>query len=197
VLGVSKGAEAALLLATQRKDVNAVVLGMPSSVVWAGINWNRGGAGTKSSWSLNGEPLPHLPYGRFDWNAGQQSVYENGLAALRDHPDAIIPVETTSAPLMLICGEADDLWPSCPMARQIEMRAADRNGPDVTLLAYKDAGHEGVGTPVDPESSGYERIARKGGTAEGNAEARKDAWPKIVAFFSAELAVAQNVETER
>ncbi|MFM7377128.1 MAG: acyl-CoA thioester hydrolase/BAAT C-terminal domain-containing protein [Erythrobacter sp.] len=44
VMGASKGAEAALLIASRRHDVAAVVAGMPTSVAWNGVNWANGGA---------------------------------------------------------------------------------------------------------------------------------------------------------
>jgi len=187
LMGVSKGAEAGLIVAARRPELDAVVLGVPSSVAWTGINWNFGGAGRKPSWTRDGEPVPALPYGRYDWESGVYSVYEGGLAAVDDHPDAVIPVEAVEAPMLLICGEADSLWPSCPMARQIEARAAERAGPTVTLLAYPEAGHFSIGLPVAEDHPGYERLAEFGGDPAGNAAARADGWPRIVAFFESRL----------
>ena len=65
IVGGSKGAEAALIVATRHPDLRAVVAAMPSSVAWQGIDWNimnmifnpPGG-----SWSLGGKPIPFLPY---------------------------------------------------------------------------------------------------------------------------------------
>jgi len=60
VVGGSKGAEAALLIASLYPQIKAVVAGAPSSVVWPGIRGTRNG----SSWTLAGADLPALPYGR-------------------------------------------------------------------------------------------------------------------------------------
>ncbi len=183
VVGASKGAEAGLILAARRDDIDAAALGAPSSVAWAGINWAIGGGGLNSSWSLGGEPLPYLPYGRFDGKTGVYSVYAGGLEALSDHPDAVVPVEKAAGPILLVCGEVDTLWPSCPMARQVEARAAANDGPEVTVLAYRDAGHAAIGVPVAADSPGYERLGGLGGSPDGNAAARDDGWPKLVGFL--------------
>ncbi len=191
VIGISKGAEAALLVATRHPELRAVVAGVPSSVVWAAINWEYGGGGIESSWSHGGKPVPALAYGAYDWDQGVYSVYKNGLGALAQHPETIIPVEKALAPLMLICGEADALWPSCEMARQVESRARAQGGPAVELHAYKDAGHAAIGVPVPKSNPNYERLGSLGGTPEGNAQAREDGWPKIIAFLKANLAPPQ------
>lgn len=192
VVGSSKGAEAALLIATRHPELKAVVAGMPSSVVWPGVDWEYGfGSGDGSSWSLGGRPLEHLPYGVFDFGKGTGSLYQTGLARAARHPGAAIPVERARAPLLLVCGEADALWPSCPMARQVAARAAARRGPRVTLLAYQDAGHAVFGTPVARSDPRRGRLgARTGGSPEGNAAAREDGWPKAVAFLERAMAQA-------
>jgi dienelactone hydrolase len=157
---------------------------MPSSVVWPGVDWEYGfGSGSGSSWSQGGEPLDYVPYGDFDFKAGIRSRYDGGLAQASRHPNAIIPVERARSPILLICGEADALWPSCPMARQVRARATERRGPEVKVLAYSDAGHAVFGTPVPKGGRRRERLGSTGGSQAGNAAAREDAWPKILAFL--------------
>ena len=184
VVGSSKGAEAALLIATRHPELRATVAAMPSSVVWPGVDWEyRFGSGEGSSWSAGARPVPFLPYGDFDFAKGIRSRYENGLARLARHPEAIIPIEKARGALLLVCGEADALWPACPMARQITARAASNGRPNVRLLAYPQAGHAVFGMPLPAGSPARARLGRTGGTAEGNGAAREDAWPKVVAFI--------------
>jgi dienelactone hydrolase len=184
VIGGSKGAEAALLIATRHPELKAVVAAMPSSVVWPGVDWEYGfGSGSGSSWSEGGEPLDHVPYGDFDYKVGIRSRYDGGLAHASRHPGAIIPIERAGSPILLICGESDSLWPSCPMARQVLARAAKRGGPEVKVLAYRDAGHAVFGTPVPKGDPKRERLGSTGGSSAGNAAAREDAWPKVVNFL--------------
>lgn len=187
IVGYSKGAEAGLLVATRYPGIRAIALGMPSSVVWDGMSGENYMLGSfSSSWSEKGEPVPHLAYkGRPD-DRGLMAVFEGGLEQLDKNPSAIIPVEKYRGKLLLVCGEAEKLWPSCPMTDQIAARAAAKGAPVPVVLRYKDAGHAVMGAPfVDPATA--KKWSKLGGTAAGNTAARIDSWPKIVAFLNAEL----------
>jgi len=192
VLGGSKGGEAALLVGTRARGLKAVIAGMPSSVVWPGIS--RSAAAAQSSWTVGGVPMAFLPYagGSFA-TRGIFGLYNDALPDLPQHPDAVIPVERISSPLLLICGEADSLWPSCPMAEQILSRLKSKGRPAASVLRYRDAGHAVLGTPVDLSSPNYAALAQFGGTAAGNAAARADGWPKIIAFLQAAMLPSQRV----
>lgn len=191
LVGGSKGAEAVLLAATRNERLRAVVAGMPTSVVWKGINWSRGGQSQHSSWTSGGAELPTMPYAAWNMNDGIISVYRSvedpGQRAQAER--AAIPVERARATLMLVCGEAETMWPACPMSRAIEARAAQRGGPQVQILAYRDAGHLLFGPPVPRTSTFFKRLDMFGGTVEGNAAARVDGWPRVVAFLKAETGV--------
>lgn len=181
VFGYSKGAEAALLVATRHPDLRAVVAGSPSSVVWPGVNPRS--FDPVSSWTADGRPLPVLPYGplRPSLLLGHlDTVYRGGLKHLAHHPTAVIPVEKIRGTVLLICGQDDSLWPSCEMARQVERRANELNGPHVVVLAYSRAGHRCVGVPLSAKSSELGSLSRWGGSAAGNNAARADAWPKVL-----------------
>ena len=190
VMGASKGAEAALLIASRRTDLRAVVAGMPSSVAWNGVNWGSGGQSEHASWTTGGKELATMPFGDWDQADGIISVYRNiedpvqQAAAAR----AFIPVETARANVMLVCGEAETMWPACPMARQVASRSQAKSGPPVTVLAYKDAGHFVFGPPIDRNHSFYPRLGEFGGTVEGNAAARANSWPKVIAFLRQAMA---------
>jgi dienelactone hydrolase len=187
IVGYSKGAEAGLLVATRTPGIRAAVLGMPSSVVWDGMSGENYLLGSfSSSWSAQGAPVPHLAYKGQPDARGLMAVFENGLKELDKNPSAIIPVEQYRGKLMLVCGEAEKLWPSCPMTDQIVARAAKAGGPPVTVLRYKDAGHGVMGAPFTDDKT-RENWSQMGGTEEGNAAARADSWPKIIAFLKAEL----------
>jgi len=184
VVGGSKGGEAALLIGTRDRRLKAVVAGMPSSVVWPGIGDSA--TFTESSWTAGGAPLPFLPYafGSFA-KGGIFGLYNDALPNLPQHPDAVIPVERIAKSILLVCGEADSLWPSCPMADQISDRLKSKGRPAAIVLRYKDAGHAVFGAPTDKTSPNYAALANFGGTAEGNAAARADGWPKVISFLNA------------
>lgn len=192
IMGTSKGAEAALLVASRRPDVSAVVAAMPSHVVWQGFDWSFVPVET-SSWSAGGAPISFLPITTVSWDG---NVYTPALTNADKHPEAVIPVEQIAGPVMLVCGEADSLWPSCPMARAVKARRdAQGDGAATTLLAYKDAGHGGAGRPLPKGKEVPWIITMFGGTKEGNVAARADGWPRILAFLRQALAENQGKET--
>jgi dienelactone hydrolase len=162
----------------------ALVVASPSSVVWPGISQTS--ASPPSTFTLAGQPLPDTPYGWAGPSTTIFQLYALGLNALDQHKDAIIPVERINGPVMLVCGEADTLWPSCPMSRQVRDRlSASGFGHAVTLLSYPGAGHASFGPPRD--GGGAPGWAALGGTPEGNQAARMDDWPKSVAFMDSAL----------
>lgn len=186
VVGASKGAEAALLVASRRPDLRAVVAGTPTSVAWPGINWAKGGQSSHSSWTAGGQELPTMPFS--DWKASEgiisvyRSVEDSARAAEVER--AAIPVERASAAVLLVCGEAETMWPACPMARMVRARSKSRKGPPVTILAYRDAGHFVFGPVIAPDQLFYKKLDTFGGTVAGNAFARADSWPQVVAFLA-------------
>jgi dienelactone hydrolase len=130
--------------------------------------------------SLAGRPLPYLPYG-LSGGSGVYNLFDDGLNALPQHPDAVIPVEKINGPVMVICGKRDGLWPSCRMSAQVVARLAANNFKHaVRILKYAEAGHAVFGPTVFPETPTFTAL----GGAAGNA-ARLDSWPKAVSFIDA------------
>ncbi|MGH7921491.1 MAG: acyl-CoA thioester hydrolase/BAAT C-terminal domain-containing protein [Candidatus Dormibacteraceae bacterium] len=158
VLGISKGAEAALLLGTRDPRVRAVVALSPTSVVWANVGPGRDGADHpyRSSWTADGRPLPFVPYDD-DWTVPEagpavayRAMYESSLARFGDRVAAArIPVELIAGPVLVSGGGDDQLWPSDRFAREIaEARAA--RGLTTRLITSPAAGHL-VLLPGEPE----------------------------------------------
>lgn len=185
-VGASKGGEAAMVMAARTPELKAVVGYVPSHVVWAGFNlrepWKN--MTNRSTWSADGHPVPYLPYTREYRGGPLLDLYTKSLESLPQHPNAIIPVENSAGPLLLVCGEQDTLWPSCPMARAIEERALASDGPPVTVLAYPDAGHFVSGPPGEPGSFDLTTL---GGTQAGGEYALTDGWPRVLDFLRANL----------
>lgn len=184
VMGTSKGGEAAMLIATRHPELRAVVGFVPSNVVWPGIDlaepWRM--VNIQSSWSEEGDPVPALPYGR-SGGSDLKATYDVGLDQLGEHPDAAIPIEESSAPVLTVCGVEDSLWPSCRMSEALRERSESAGGPPVEVLAYDDAGHFGVGPPIDASYP----LDEMGGTVAGNQAAREDGWPRVLDFLAAQL----------
>jgi dienelactone hydrolase len=199
IMGGSKGAELALLLAaTYPDDIRAVVAYKPSAVVWAGLpkNPTDNFRGTKSSWTLNGERLPFVngafTFDLFKLFAGQdaalRSSYEEGLKDETAVAAALIPVEKIKGPVLLISGGDDQLWPSAPMGDMVIERLTANDHPYAyDHLIYESAGHE-ITVPFVPmmSSTQWGHILM-GGTPEANAYASADTWPKVLAFLEEPL----------
>jgi hypothetical protein len=99
IVGVSKGAELALLSASRNPRIKAVVAIAPSSVVFQ--NLGRGRAST-SSWTSGGADVPFAPFiqsDAFDKTRRLVDLYEASLEVAP--PAARIPVERISGPILL------------------------------------------------------------------------------------------------
>ena len=184
--GVSKGAELAALLAAERPDAfNAVVLYSPSAVVNQGI---YDGDGEISSWTIHGEALPFIPYDDdlIDYSSGLPDLFEGYRAPLSDRElvdAARIPVDRISAPILMVAGEDDGVWPAAMMAKMMETYRIETHTdhPDDQLRTYPGAGH-GVSYPYWPLTISYGMV--KGGTVEGDANATTDAWQASFEFLA-------------
>jgi hypothetical protein len=183
--GTSVGGEVALTVASHYPQIKAVVAAVPSSVVWPGISHTN--PNPPSTFTQAGQPLPDLPYGGGAFTS-VYDLYARGLPALDQHPAAIIPVERINGPVMLICGKADTLWPSCPMSEQVTARLKARHfRRPVAFLSYADAGHAVFGPPADPASPHFAALGSLGGSPQGNQAARQDNWPRAMAFMDEAL----------
>ena len=193
VVGVSKGSEAALLTASNFPDlVHAVGAMVPTSVVWEGADARARFGGDphfdgpgKSSWSLNGKPLPFVhKFVSPQRLANRPTAFLDEYEPPLDHPvdpDTIIPVERIRAPVFLAGAGDDFAWPSLRMARDVKARLiAHHFKPLVELHEYSLAGH-GIAPP------GFRTGATLGGTASENARAGADAWTHLILFLDANL----------
>lgn len=186
IMGVSKGAELALLVASRTPEITAVVVGVPSNVVWQGID--QSGAPTGSSWTEGGRPLAWTPY---DFSRGFVGIFQLYAGAIDHAPaEAEIPVERINGPILMLSGQADTLWPSAEMANRVEQRLrAHGFAHPVTNIAYPEAGHAVFGPPIaDPTSPNLQRALSVGGTVPALVAARADGWPRVVTFLREALA---------
>ena len=194
VMGMSKGAELALLLATRLSELRAVVAYAPSSVAWAAV----GKPGP--SWTFKGEPVPFVPISpaakpRFEDDGKTMVISPIYLESLQNREavqQARIPVEKINGPVLLISGGDDQLWPSELMADMVMARLKETKFRQAYQhIAYKDAGHY-IGIPYGPTGhtvrSGTMLL---GGTPEANARAQADSWPKVLQFLQRSLRTHQ------
>jgi dienelactone hydrolase len=189
VIGGSKGAEAALLLASRDRRVRAVVASTPTDHAWQSVDWN--GWSDTPSWTQAGTPVPYLRYAPFDPAAGMRAMYDRSVA---DAPPALreaarIPVDRSDAAILLIAGEDDALWGAVEASERIAATlAAAGHAREVRVLRYADAGHVVfIGRTLDADDPLLARILPMGGTREGVVAAINDAWPQALAFLERNL----------
>lgn len=187
VFGFSKGAEAALLLASRNASVRAVVAAAPSCVAWEGLNrWLPAG---RSSWSANGMPVPYSPYDRSIEKSSPIAMYTRSLGAAVDMHDTKIPVEKIKGPVLLLSGDGDRLWPSSRMAEQIMVRFEQHGFSH----AHQHICYPGAGHAVAPLFRLRDRMLFRvmsgifGGDAQANRSAQRDAWNRTVTFLDQHL----------
>jgi dienelactone hydrolase len=182
IVGVSKGAEAALLVAARNSQVCAVVTGAPSSVAWQGFN-PQNPMSSGPSWTVGGHAVPYAPYDVSAPFTSLRDLYARSLA--KAAPAAQLPIERIKGPVLLVSGREDAVWPSTQMADALVSRAERLGKKDVKHLAFDQAGHAAFGKPapsvaVIPPAL----VAQSGGTAEGNQQARLKSWSATTAFLS-------------
>jgi len=185
VMGVSKGAEAALLVAAHDRRISSVVALAPTSVVWANVGpgWDGVTYPYRSSWSLGGRPVSFVPYDE-EWSSAQftgpvpyRGQYERSLAVHADRvEDATIPVEDVRGQMLLVCGGDDQMWPSAWFAEQVRARRT-AHGLTTQVVSDPEAGHLPAlpgETPRPPNG----RIDH-GGSEAANRRLGAAAWPQI------------------
>ncbi|MCO7188381.1 MULTISPECIES: acyl-CoA thioester hydrolase/BAAT C-terminal domain-containing protein [unclassified Pseudoalteromonas] len=140
LVGWSKGAEAALLLATRDPQISKVVAIAPSSVVWAGIlkDWQKVPA---SSWTEQGKALPHVPFKPSGPVNGLRDLYTQSLSNRADADLADIPVTAIRAQVTLMSGEKDTIWPAPQMAETICNKMNAKRAGQCEHLYYEGLDH--------------------------------------------------------
>lgn len=198
LIGYSRGAEAALLLASVYPDeFKAVVAGAPGAYVTSGLKNTI--YAPIPSWTLEGEDLPYLtfkyrPAQMFSMLGGMikrkpvsfLSIWENSLSKQELAEASRIEVERIKAPVLLIAGGQDQVWPSERFAKKIaqEMVRVPRQ------LHFEGAGHFLAfpyalpGMPANVLMHvGGRMIMDFGGTKAANAEATKKSWKELLCFL--------------
>jgi dienelactone hydrolase len=190
VIGISKGGELALLVASRSAQVGAVVAILPSSHVWQGVS-RSGRPPLKSSWTEGGKAIPFARYRRPGPGFLLRLMLRRPLtmralyAPPADESEAAIPVERIQGPILLVSATNDSLWPSTTFCELIEGRLKERGfGYDCRHLRCEGAGH-GIGLfDSDSSSSVHERPGSSirldlGGSPQADSDCRRTMWPEI------------------
>jgi dienelactone hydrolase len=207
VLGVSRGAELALLLGTRFPQIRSVAAFAPSSVSWAAGGRDKTTREPIPTWTWSDAPLPFapLPLRRFMLRSAfpvaafrRPVMFRNLFRAGLRNRDAVgratIPVERVAGPILLVSGGDDHVWPAAEMSEAIVARLKrHRFGHAIEHFHYPRAGHM-LRYPFLPTTSRYSRNPHLrnvrysfGGTASADADAQADSWPRMIAFLRASL----------
>jgi len=202
IVGRSRGAELALLLATRFPAIRSVVAYCPSSIVWNGLRGDE--PVDLSAWRESDRPVPFLSLMATGLSDLRSRVLRTAPVALTPlfgaaldgavPPETIIPVEKTNGPILLISGDDDRMWPSARMGDQIIERLAAHGHPFRSRhCRYPGAGHlmrsPGVPTSVLDNTFAF------GGRGPAQAAANRAAWTESIAFLRESLGLHSRTET--
>lgn len=181
LIGLSYGAEAALLTACLDDRVDGVVAVAPTDVAWEGQHLDDADP-RRSKWTHQGRPVPFVPLDRA-WQPSSASpsyveLYERSreLAGPGIVAAATIPVERFRGELVLVAGGDDQVWASARAADRIVERR-DRAGLATVVVHDARAGHPVVlpgETPPDPR-----RPYEVGGDVGAPERLGAAAWPHL------------------
>jgi dienelactone hydrolase len=163
LVGSSRGAELALLLAAHYDWVGAVV-----SYAGSGVPWDT--PLDEPAWTHDGEPVPHIVADEHPTNTDLDD---------RDLESKAPPVENADSPILLLSGQDDNIWNASRLSDVVVDRLDVNDYPhDYDHRTYDDCGHL-VGTPYAPVA-GIEDVDHAGGTARGTVRASEDCWPAVL-----------------
>jgi uncharacterized protein len=126
LIGGSKGAELALLLASQYPDIKAVVGIVPGSAVFAGHTDTM----ETSAFSSNGRQFPFVPVPEsaipYLRKRDLRGAWDEMIKDKEAMEKAAIPVEKINGPVFLLSATKDEYWPSDKMSEAMIARLKQR-----------------------------------------------------------------------
>jgi uncharacterized protein len=176
VMGMSHGAEAALLLGTMDTRIDVVIALAPGAHVWS---WIEDDVQT-SHWSWQGEPLPFVPFD-LSWEPTDDppsyvDAYRQRLKLFpAEAAAARIPAERFKGELVLMAGGDDKVWPAVEFAEQIALR---RGSLETRAMIGAQAGHRFIFPGEEPKVGG--QAMARGGSDEADRAFGTRAWPVLL-----------------
>ncbi|NOY36849.1 MAG: acyl-CoA thioesterase [Chlorobi bacterium] len=196
ILGMSKGAELALILASRYPFITRVAVFAPHAYCFQGLAFKN-----VSSWTYEGKPLPFIQL-KNRWVFASMirgfiknkpfrftDIYKKGLHAAQNKKAARIKIENAQADLMLFTSKECGMWNTYDGSVEIMNTLREHNyHHSYHMIVYEDAGEPYYVPYVFPVGWTTTKIAPRlvlsmGGTLKGNAHARADSWEKAIEFF--------------
>ncbi len=161
VMGVSKGGEAALLLASYFPEkVKAVIGIVPSSNIFQGLEEFKPSNKEVSSWSYKGKDIPYAPLVKNDnlkralelWEKEQKiewtEVYRDAIKEPEIDKKSAIMLEKAKCPIFLLSGKQDLCWASFDMCEKLVKRLNEYNyGFHFEHVTFENADHDVLFVP--------------------------------------------------
>jgi len=181
LLGISRGGELALLVASHYPSVTAVV-----SIVGSPFSWGGSEDGALPGWSFRGKSIPFL---------SAQGVHSNGPISrdslsrlMRDRravASAFIHLEKINGPVLFVSAGNDEVWDSATMARYAKQYI--RLHPSRYSAKYLEFPAEGhlfiYASPADPNGKTSKDDLERGDLTIRYTAAATDAWKAIFGFL--------------
>jgi dienelactone hydrolase len=195
LLGISKGGELALLVASRSAQVGIVAAVVPSSHVWQGIS-RSGRPPRKSSWTEGSKAIPFARYPTPSPRFLLRAILRRPLttrtlyAPPHDGDEAAIPVERIEGPILLVSAANDKVWPSTTFCELAEARLKQRGfGYECRHLRCAGAGHGIALFDSNPSSTvhqlpGTSTRLELGGSLQADADCRREIWPETFRFLA-------------
>jgi hypothetical protein len=193
MLAMSKGAEAGLILTSRCPFIRKAALWSPHAYCFQGIAYKD-----ESSWTYQGRDLAYIQLrnrwvfsgmlGGFLRNRPFEfaSVYRKGLEVAPNKVAARIKVEDAQADLLMFTSKECGMWNTYDGCVEIMNTLKEHNYPhQYDLVVYENAGEPYLVPYVFPSAEASLKMAPRlvlslGGTLQGNAHARSDAWERAV-----------------
>ncbi|XP_045606134.1 acyl-coenzyme A thioesterase 1 isoform X1 [Procambarus clarkii] len=178
-IGLSKGADLVLSLATYIPEVKAVV-------------WINGcNANVQAELHLHDETLPALQIDASKIKIAGVVNCSEALVDPQEYPNTIIPIEEADAHFLFIVGCEDQNWDSEKHADQAVERLRRARRYNYEVLRYPRTGHL-LEPPYSPFCYAsyhklYENVLLWGGIANFHVEAQAKAWKATLAFLHKHL----------
>ncbi|XP_055496770.1 acyl-coenzyme A thioesterase 1-like isoform X1 [Leucoraja erinacea] len=179
-VGISKGGDVVLSMATFLPDVRAAVIinGCNASAI-IGMHFKNKVISAGVGYSLS-----------------RMRVEDSGVANIVDimnevNKESLIPVEKAEGTILFVVGDEDKNWKSTNYANEAIKRMKKHGNEKFDLLTYQGAGHY-LEPPYFPFCyASYHSVARMytmwGGNAKDHAFAQEDMWPKVQSFLKKTL----------
>jgi pimeloyl-ACP methyl ester carboxylesterase len=194
LLGISRGTEAAAMLALQRIDIDGLVLLSTSSVLNSG--WGTGFKARMPAWTLHGSALPFMPSVQDEDEVMQaqtapyrtRALYDLRLNKLKVDDPARIPFGKIKGDVILLSCDQDEVWPSARMSADIVAAAKGQGKINVMSYVFRYCGHD-LGAPVAPTTGRTYQWPSKGlqytlgGTPQATWHGQTAAWSGFLKYL--------------